>query len=84
MINALRIASLGRDFDDNREHHLLNEGSKFLAGDNAIAVRVKELESLRKRLPSPLHPPTTIKKMENINIEELLTFGGDFDFWWRF
>ena len=22
--------------------------------------------------------------MENINIEELLTFGGDLDFWWRF
>ena len=33
--------------DENHEIDLLNEGPELLAGDDAIAVGVKELESLR-------------------------------------
>ena len=38
------------DLDDNHdEEDLLNEGPEFLAGDDAIAIRVKELESLSEK-----------------------------------
>ena len=34
------------DLDGNHKSHLLDEGPELLAGDDAIAVGVKELESL--------------------------------------
>ena len=34
------------DDEDDEKNHLLDEGPELLAGDDAIAVGVKELESL--------------------------------------